>query len=144
VIDLSELYKLIRRFEGCRLRAYLCPTGVWTVGWGTTGPEIGPGTVWSQAQADARMEADARRFAHRSLALCPNLVHWDGSACAVADFAYNLGLGALRSSTLRRKILAEDWDGAGAEFGRWVRAGGKVLRGLVLRRAEEARLFAEG
>ena len=140
-MDLPELYRLIKRFEGCRLRAYLCPAGVWTIGWGATGPDVGPGLVWSQAQADARLERDAQRFARQTLALVPNLVHQPSALSAVADFAYNLGAANLRSSTLRKKLLEEDWEAAREQLLRWVRGGGRVLRGLVRRRQAEADLL---
>ena len=137
--DLATLYRLIRQFEGCRLMPYLCPGKVWTCGWGSTGPDVIPGRTWKQEYADRRMEADALRFAKGTLRLCPNL---DGQRLeAIADFAYNLGLGALQASTLRRRLLAEDWEAARYELGRWVNAGGRRLPGLVRRRAAEAVLL---
>lgn len=141
--DLTELYRLIKKFEGCHLMPYLCPAKVWTCGWGSTGPDVVPGRAWTQAYADARLERDALKFAKGTLAACPAL---EGDAlCAIADFAYNLGLGALNSSTLRRVI-----NGGGtaaeveAQLARWVHAGGRRLRGLVLRRAAEAALYRGG
>lgn len=118
---------------------YLCPAGVWTVGWGSTGPDVVPGQEWTQEYADRRLESDAIKFAKGALMLCPLL---RGSAhAAIADFAYNLGLGKLRASTLRRKLNAGDTEGAARELGKWVRGGGRVLRGLVARRAAEAALL---
>lgn len=134
----AALYELIRRFEGCRLRAYLCPAGVWTCGFGSTGPDVGPGTVWTLEHATARMRQDAQRFAAGSLALCPGLA--GDRLAAVADFAYNLGLTRLKGSTLRRRILAGDWEGACVELAKWTRGGGRVLPGLVLRRQAEIAL----
>lgn len=137
--DLATLYALIRQFEGCRLMPYLCPGKVWTCGWGSTGPDVIPGRPWTQEYADRRMEVDALRFAKGTLRLCPNL---DGQRLeAIADFAYNLGLGALQASTLRRRLLAEDWEAARYELGRWVNAGGRRLPGLIRRRAAEAVLL---
>lgn len=137
--ELSALYVLVRRFEGCRLMPYLCPAGVWTCGWGSTGPDVFPGRAWTQEYADRRLAQDALHFAQGALALCPGL---RGDAlCAIADFAYNLGLGRLKASTLRRKINAEDWEGARVELAKWVRGGGRVLPGLVLRRVAEAALL---
>lgn len=134
-----ELYELVRRFEGLRLRAYLCPAGVWTCGYGSTGPDVGPSTAWTLPQADARMRADAERFARGALALCPGL---EGPRlAAAADFAYNLGLTRLAGSTLLRRLRARDWEAAALELRRWVRGGGRVLPGLVLRREAEARLL---
>lgn len=137
--ELATLYALIRRFEGCRLTPYICPAGVWTCGWGTTGPDVYPGRPWTQAYADHRLELDALKFARGARALCPAL--GGESLCAIADFAYNLGLGALKGSTLRRRLLSADWPAARHELARWVRGGGKVLPGLVLRRAAEAALI---
>lgn len=137
--ELETLFKLIRRFEGCRLTPYICPAGVWTAGWGSTGPDVFPGKPWTQEYADYRLELDAVRFSNGTRVMCPGL---DGDRlCAIADFAYNLGLGALRGSTLRRRLNAEDWDAARQELRRWVRGGGRKLPGLVLRREAEAALL---
>lgn len=138
-MNLDELYRLIRRYEGCKLMPYLCPAAVWTCGWGSTGPDVFPGRAWSQEYADRRMAIDAARFARGALAYCPRL---SGDAlCAIADFAYNLGLGRLQASTLRRRLNAEDWDGARVELAKWINGGGRKLPGLVLRRAAEAALL---
>ena len=139
ITDLAELYKLIRRFEGCKLTPYICPAGVWTCGWGSTGPDVFPGRVWTQEYADRRMEMDALKFARGALLACPVL--FGDALCAVSDFAYNCGLAALRGSTLRRKINAGDYEGAKVELLKWVRGGGRVLPGLVLRREAEAALI---
>lgn len=137
--DLSALYALIKRFEGCKLTPYLCPAGVWTCGWGSTGPDVFPGRVWTQEYADKRLEMDAIKFARGVVMACPDV---SGSRlCALADFAYNMGLGAFRGSTLRRKVNDEDWHGAREQIMRWNKAGGRVLNGLTLRRSAEARLL---
>lgn len=138
-MNLEALYVLIRRFEGCRLTPYICPAGVWTCGWGSTGPDVFPGQKWTQDYADRRMYADALKFAKGTLALCPNLT--GQQLCAVADFSYNLGLGRLKSSTLRKRLNAGDLEAAKNELMRWVRGGGKVLPGLVLRRKAESQLL---
>jgi lysozyme len=138
-MNLDRLYALIRRFEGCRLVPYLCPAGVWTCGWGSTGPDVMPGRPWTQDYADRRLQNDALRFARGTLALCPSLA--GGSLAAIADFSYNLGLGKLRASTLRKRINAGDLPGAIAELMKWTRGGGRVLPGLVARRAAEAELM---
>lgn len=118
---------------------YLCPAGIWTCGWGSTGPDVIPGRAWTQEYADRRLDMDAARFVRGTLTLCPNL---DGDAlCAIADFSYNLGLGRLKVSTLRRCLNASDRTAARAELAKWVRGGGRVLPGLVLRRAAEATLL---
>jgi lysozyme len=140
-MNLELLYKLIKRFEGCRLTPYLCPAGVWTCGWGSTGKDVFPGRPWTQAYADERLEQDAHRFAKGALGLCPTLLGDDRKLAAIADFAYNLGLGSLKASTLRKRVNARDWDAAQYEIKRWNKSGGKVLKGLVTRRAAEAELL---
>lgn len=137
--SLAVLYTLIKRFEGCRLTPYICPAGVWTCGWGSTGIDVFPGRPWTQEYADQRMRTDALRFARETAGLCPDLD--EVRLCALADFAYNLGVGKLRASTLRRRVNAGDFVAAKHELRRWVRGGGRVLRGLVLRREAEAALL---
>lgn len=139
---LAAFYILVRRFEGCRLMPYICPAGVWTCGWGSTGADVIPGKPWTQAYADQRLAHDAIRFVTGTLAACPVLAHEpDRRLCAIADFAYNLGLGRLRASTLRRRINARAWEQACNELQKWVNGGGKKLPGLILRRAAEAALL---
>jgi len=138
--DLTKLYELIRRFEGCRLMPYICPAGVWTCGWGSTGPDVFPGRSWAQEYADRRLQIDAVKFSRGTLLACPGLE--DDVLCGISDYAYNCGLGALQASTLRRKLNARDWAGARRELSRWVHGGGRVLPGLVIRRQAEAALLS--
>ncbi|BDI60448.1 lysozyme [Qipengyuania nanhaisediminis] len=146
---------LIKRFEGCaRLRsdglveAYPDPaTGgePWTIGWGATGPDretggrIGPDSVWTQAQCDARLECDLERYASEVACAIGNVPTTQAQFDALVSFHYNTG--AIARATLTRKHKAGDHAGAAAEFARWNRAGGRVLKGLVRRRAEEAKLY---
>lgn len=137
----SDLLKaLIRRFEGLRLKAYLCPAGVPTIGYGSTGPDVKLGMSCTLEQAEARMASDAAVFLAGTLASVPT-ADTDGRRAALADFAYNLGLTRLKASTLRRRALANDWDGVRVELAKWVRGGGSVLPGLVVRRKVEAELL---
>jgi len=137
--ELETLYRLIRRFEGCKLMPYLCPAGVWTCGWGSTGYDVFPGKGWTQDYADRRLEHDAQSFAVGTVKLCPDLS--GDRLAAIADFSFNLGLGALKGSTLRRRLIAGDMAGAAIELRRWIRGGGRILPGLVIRRETEARLL---
>jgi lysozyme len=98
------------------------------------------GQVWSQEYADQRMAADAAFFLACTQRLVPTALT-PGQQAALADFAYNLGLTRLKGSTLRRRALAGDWPGVKFELAKWTRGGGRVLQGLVLRRAAEARLI---
>jgi len=147
---------LIKRFEGCaRLRndgmieAYPDPgTGAepWTIGWGATGRDhfsggrIGEGSCWTQAQCDARLEQDLARFAAEVAAAIGSAPTTQGQFDALVSFHYNTG--AIARATLTKKHIAGDQPGAAREFARWNRAGGRVLRGLVRRRAAEAELYA--
>jgi lysozyme len=140
-MNLELLYKLLKHFEGCRLTPYRCPAGIWTCGWGSTGKDVFPGQKWTQAYADKRLEDDARKFAHGTVALCPTVLGDERKIAAIADFAYNLGLGALKGSTLRKKVNAKDWKAAQVQIKRWNKAGGVVLKGLTRRRAAEAELL---
>jgi lysozyme len=133
---LELLIKLIKRFEGCRLKAYYCPAGVLTCGWGSTGKDIVPNTVWTQEYADKRLMHDAINFLKATQKLCPDL---EGARLgAIADFAYNLGVGRLKSSTLRKKLNEGDFVSASKELKKWVNGGGKKLKGLVVRRDAES------
>lgn len=141
---------VIKRFEGCERRradglveAYPDPaTGgaPWTIGWGATGPEIGPGTVWTQAQCDARLERDLVRYAADVSQAIGEAATTQNQFDALVSFHYNTG--AIGRATLTRKHVAGDHVGAAREFARWNRAGGRVLRGLTRRRAAEAELYA--
>lgn len=137
---LAALYALIRRFEGCKLMPYLCPAGIWTCGWGSTGRDVMPGQTWTQEYADRRMEADAIKFSKAALMLCPGLT--ESALSAISDFAYNLGIGRLRASTLRRRLNEGDMPAAARELMKWTRGGGRVLPGLVARRAAEAGMLS--
>ena len=140
---------LIKEFEGlARVRgdglveSYPDPgTGgaPWTIGWGATGPGIGPGTVWTRDECDARLASDLVRYAadvSRAIGSAPtNQPQFD----ALVSFHYNTG--AITRATLTRRHIAGDHAGAASEFARWNRAGGRVMAGLVRRRAAEARLY---
>jgi lysozyme len=115
----------------------------WTIGWGATGTGIVPGTVWTQAQADARLESDLRdrgRTVDR-LVVVPLT---DAQKAALVDFVYNVGAGNFLGSTLLRRLNARTYALAAAEFPKWNMAAGKVVGGLVRRRAAEQSLFNTG
>lgn len=143
---------LIKQFEGCSQRrgdgmisAYPDPgTGgsPWTIGWGATGKGIGPDTVWSQHECDDRLEADLARFAADVAKIIGDAPTSPQQFDALVSFHYNTG--AIGKATLTRKHKSGDFAGAGREFERWVRAGGRVMKGLVRRRAAEAELYRLG
>jgi lysozyme len=140
---------LVKAFECCHKRdgnvykPYLCPAGVLTIGWGHTnhhGRPFDKTASWTQQECDDAFAEDMDGFEQQVTALVkvPLKQH---QFDALVSFAYNVGVGNLRSSTLLRKLNAGDYDGAALEFHRWNRSNGKVLPGLVRRRAAEALLF---
>jgi lysozyme len=134
---------LIKRFEGLVLTAYPDPgTGddPWTIGYGHTGPDVHPGLTITQESAEGLLRGDLMRFeAGIANAATPCS---QGQFDALVSFAFNLGLKNLLGSTLLRLHRAGDYAGAAAQFSRWTRAAGRVMPGLVKRRAAEAELYA--
>lgn len=146
-MDIGPAIDLCKRFEGFRSRPYMCPAGVPTIGYGTTRylngkPVTLSDTPITKQTAHVMLMDDLRRnFAPGVMRLCPALAAHPIRFNAVLDFAYNLGLGRLQTSTLRRCINAQDWPGAIEQINKWVRGGGRVLPGLVARRAAESQLL---
>jgi lysozyme len=130
---------LIKSSEGLRLKAYLCPAGVPTIGYGSTGSHVTMGKTITHAEADALLRKDLERFEHGVSEMAGEMT--PGQFSALVSFAFNLGLGALEDSTLLKLHKAGDFVGAAAQFARWNKAAGKVLPGLVKRRAAEAALY---
>lgn len=145
---------LIKQFEGCKLKAYPDPkTGgaPYTCGWGSTGPSIGPDTVWTQAEADARFDEHLTEFeGYVNQAVTVPLTQ--GQFDALVSIVYNVGPGSrskdgiirLKSgnpSTLLRLLNAGDYVGAGEQFLRWVSPGSNVENGLRRRRTAELKLY---
>ena len=134
---------LLRRHEGLRLTSYRCPAGVWTIGYGHT-RTAKPGQTISPRIAEQLLIDDAATHGKELSQLTFNsgVTLSQNQYDALLSFVFNLGIGALRGSTLWRKIKANPGDPAIAdEFRKWVYAGGKRLRGLINRREEEARLY---
>ena len=152
-MNLDLAAELCRRFEGFRSKPYLCPAGVPTIGYGSTYYADGRKVTLEDSPID---EPQARALlAHELLSTyapgvirqCPILLtiaatqrDWR-KMNAIVDFCYNLGVGRLQTSTLRRKINAQDWDAAKEQLMLWTRGGGKILPGLVKRRQAECALM---
>jgi lysozyme len=137
---------LCKRFEGLYLRPYSCPAGVATVGYGATYYLDGR-KVTLKDSAITKQEAERmlrwlllNEYGPAVDKLCPGLTGHK-KAAAIVDFAFNLGIGRLRGSTLRRRINAGDFEAAKIEIMKWNKAGGRVLRGLTLRRIAERDLL---
>lgn len=134
---------LIAEFESCRLRAYRCPAGVWTVGWGETAG-VAPGMVWTQAQADQRFCDSLIAFTQQVQQLLT--AHAEPNQLgALVSLAYNIGMAAFTRSSVLKAHNAGDAQAAARAFGLWnkARVNGvlTVLAGLTRRRAAEAALY---
>jgi len=135
---------LITSFEDLELKAYLCPAGVWTIGFGTTvypdGTKVKKGDTCTAEQAKAYFAYDLKRFenaVNSGLIIAANQNQFD----ALVSLTYNIGEKALKKSTLLAKLNKGDFAGAAEQFAVWNIGGGKVLKGLVRRRAAERDLF---
>lgn len=132
--------ELIKRHEGCRLTAYKCPAGVWTVGYGHTGADVVPGRTITPEQADELLRQDVRRaeetINREGLRLNQN--QFD----ALVSFVYNVGSGNFRSSSLLKMLRVNpDSLNVRTELNKWCKAKGSTLPGLALRRKQEADLY---
>ena len=138
---------LIKQFEGCKLKAYKCPAGLWTISWGLTfypdGRKVKEGDVITQQQAEEYFDAVVNDFAKQVDVLVKSNVTANNFS-AIVSFTYNVGIGNLKNSTLLKKVNANPKDATiTAEFRKWVRANGEVLKGLVRRRDAEAKLYEQ-
>ena len=138
---------LCKQFEGFRRAPYLCPAGIPTIGFGSTyyadGRKV---TLQDEPISEAAAEALLLHELHHTylpgvLRHCPILLTDEPKCNAIVDFVYNLGIGRLQTSTLKRKINQQDWDGTKEQLMLWTRGGGRVLPGLVKRRFSECALF---
>jgi lysozyme len=136
---------LIKSFEGCKLVAYQCSAGRWTIGYGNTffedGTPVKPGDRITQAKADQLFELIVGNFAD-NVAKEIKTILTDNQFSAIVSLAYNIGIGNLQKSTLLKKVNFNPNDPTiRAEFAKWNKAGGKVLAGLTRRREAEAKLY---
>jgi lysozyme len=145
-MQLNEKGKdLIKFYEGCKLVAYKCSAAKDTIGYGNTffedGKSVKPGDKISQERANELFEIIAKEFADKVAPLVKSSVTPNQFA-ALTSFAYNAGIGNLKSSTLLKKVNANPNDPTiDLEFKKWDKGGGKVLAGLTKRRAAESKLY---
>lgn len=131
----------LKQWEGCRLIAYRDPVGIWTIGYGHTGSDVKRGMQITQAQADKLLMDDLARF-ERAVDQAVKVPLTDNQFGALVSFAFNVGVAAFEKSTLLKKLNQGNYSAVPGELARWNRAGGKLLAGLVNRRAAEAGLWA--
>lgn len=132
----------IKKHEGLRLRAYRDAVGIWTIGYGHTGPEVQPGMEITEAEAESILREDVMQ-AESCIEEHVAVDLTQGQFDALCSFIFNLGCGAFERSTLLRLLNEGDYAGAAQQFGRWVNAGGKPLPGLVKRRGDELAMFSD-
>lgn len=145
-MNLNEAGKnLIKSFEGCKLKAYKCPAGLNTIGFGSTfypdGTKVKEGDVITKERADELFDLIVSDFAEKVRPLIKKELS-DNNFSALVSFSYNAGVGNLKNSTLLKKVNANPNDETiRGEFLKWVRANNKVLTGLERRRKAEADLY---
>ena len=146
-MNLELAAALCRQFEGYRAKPYLCPANVATIGYGSTYYADGKKVTLQDPPMD---EPTARAllmyelehtYLPGVLRNCPILATDERKCNAIVDFCYNLGVGRLQTSTLKRKINAQDWEEAKEQLKLWNKGGGKVLSGLKKRRDAECLLM---
>ena len=146
-MNLEIAAALCKQFEGYKAKPYLCPAGIPTIGYGSTYYHDGRKVTLADdpmdeptAKALLMVELE-HTYLPGVLRNCPGLITDVRKCNAVVDFVYNLGIGRLQTSTLKRKINAQDWEGAKEQLMLWNKGGGKVLTGLTKRRTAECALF---
>lgn len=141
IIVPKEALDLARKFEGYSSKAYLCPAGKWTIGYGHRCEE-GHADI-TKDEAEAYLYNDMKTACLAVNKYCPELGKLENKYAAIADFVFNLGAGNLMQSTLRKRINEGKWDTAGKEILRWIYCNGKPLKGLITRREAEYALFMQ-
>ena len=131
----------IKRHEGVRYDAYQDSIGVWTIGVGHTGPDVVEGLSIDDAEVDRLLAIDLEA-AERCIETWCDVALSQNQFDALVSFIFNVGCGNFKHSTLMRLVNEGNWKAAAQQFGRWIRAGGRVIAGLTTRREEEAELFA--
>ena len=132
---------LIKDFEGCRLTAYRDQRGVWTCGWGATGPDVTAKTRWTQDQADARLDRDIEIRAAQLTQFLDNAPTTQNQFDALLSLGYNIGMGALHNSTALKKHVQGDHAGAAKAILMWDKVAGRANPGLARRRKAEHDLY---
>lgn len=139
---------LIKSFEGLELTAYLCPAKVWTIGYGSTGPHVKPGMTITPGEAERLLRKDLERFEHGVDVLMGDTPTTDNQFSAMVSLAFNIGFGdparnipGFKTSTVLKRHRLGNRIGAARAFEMWNRGGGQILKGLIRRRAAEAKLY---
>ncbi len=135
------LEQLTERFEGLRLVAYQDVVGVWTIGYGHTGPEVHQGLIWTKEQAESALLADTHHAVACVNACTYKLQLTQGEFDALVDFVFNVGCAAFAKSSMLRMLNEGNHQLAAEQFEHWKYAGGHVVAGLLKRRLAEKQVF---
>jgi lysozyme len=130
---------IIKKCESCKLTSYLCPAGIWTIGYGHTGTDVHPGMTITQIEAELLLRRDLDLF-EKAVSELVKVQLTSNEFSALVSFVFNVGVEAFKNSTLLRRINSKDFL-CSEEFDRWIFAKGKILPGLKRRRLEEKNLF---
>lgn len=130
---------LIRKWEGCKLKAYKDGGGVWTIGWGHT-KDVKENDTCTQEQADKWLQEEVNQFVFGILSVTHVPLN-ENQLTALASFVYNVGLSAYINSTLLKLLNQGDYNGAADQLLRWCKDNGKEVQGLLNRRKDERKLF---
>lgn len=132
--------EIIKDFEGLKLTAYLCPSNVWTIGYGHT-KGVRQGEIVTTAEAEGLLKVDLIEV-EKTINSSVKVFLTENQFSAISSFVYNIGISAFKKSTLLKLLNQRDFNGAAEQFGRWVKGSdGKTLQGLVRRREAEKNLF---
>ena len=137
----QEGLELIKVFEGCELKAYRDAVGVLTIGYGSTGGHVKVGMTITRVEAEQLLREDLQRFEVGVDQRLGDTEVTDNQFSAMVSLAFNIGLANFSGSSVLRRILAGNVQGAADAFLMWNKAGGKELKGLTRRRAAERELF---
>lgn len=139
-MEISEIgINLIKQFEGCRLKSYKCPAGIWTIGYGHT-KDVKEGLVITQEQAEALLKHDLKIHC-KNVSNLVKIPLKQNEFDALVSFEYNVGYGNFSKSTMLKLINSGNKKDASDEFDKWIYADGKPLNGLKVRRAKEKAYF---
>ena len=131
---------LIKSHEGLKLSAYLDTGKVWTIGYGHTGKDVYRGMKISATQAEALLRGDLKEAEDAVNTLVKTIIT-QNQFDALVSFVFNVGVAAFKKSTLLKMLNLENYTDASGQFHRWNQDNGKILNGLILRRAAESKLF---
>jgi lysozyme len=132
---------LIKQFEGVRLKAYKCPAGIWTIGYGHTGPDVREGMEINEREAEQYLIGDLLRFEHGVEECLDGVPASFNQFSAMVSLAYNIGGGAFNKSSVLRYHRQGDHKLAAEAFLLWNKAAGRILPGLTKRRMAERGLY---